>query len=70
MTPSSVPPPGDQKASSSVSPSTVHPSRSYDPDLLRATEFPWTTDTIYLNNASIGPLPERTRLVLDEFNRG
>ena len=39
-------------------------------DLLRSTEFPWTSDTIYLNNASIGPLPERTRLVLDEFNRG
>ncbi len=35
---------------------------------LRATEFPWTDGTIYLNNASIGPLPERTRLVLDEFN--
>jgi hypothetical protein len=42
----------------------------YDVDLLRATEFPWTSDTIYLNHASIGPLPERTRLVLEEFNRG
>lgn len=45
-------------------------ARGYDVDLLRATEFPWTADTIYLNNASIGPLPERTRLVLDQFNRG
>ena len=36
---------------------------------LRLQEFPWTADTIYLNNASIGPLPERTRLVLEEFNR-
>lgn len=36
---------------------------------LRREEFPWTADTIYLNNASIGPLPERTRLVLEEFNR-
>jgi cysteine desulfurase / selenocysteine lyase len=36
---------------------------------LRATEFPWTDGTVYLNHASIGPLPERTRLVLDEFNR-
>ena len=36
---------------------------------LRASEFPWTGETIYLNNASIGPLPERTRLVLEEFNR-
>jgi selenocysteine lyase/cysteine desulfurase len=39
-------------------------------DLLRSTEFPWTSDTTYLNNASIGPLPECTRLVLEEFNRG
>jgi selenocysteine lyase/cysteine desulfurase len=38
-------------------------------NLLRSTEFPWTTDTIYLNNASIGPLPERTRLELERFNR-
>jgi len=36
---------------------------------IRHTEFPWTADTIYLNNASVGPLPERTRRVLDEFNR-
>ena len=40
-----------------------------DVPALRAREFPWTADTIYLNNASIGPLPERTRLVLEEFNR-
>jgi selenocysteine lyase/cysteine desulfurase len=36
---------------------------------LRAREFPWTADTIYLNNASIGPLPERTRRELESFNR-
>lgn len=36
---------------------------------LRRDEFPWTAETIYLNNASIGPLPERTRLALDAFNR-
>lgn len=35
---------------------------------LRRTEFPWTSDTTYLNNASVGPLPERTRLVLEAFN--
>jgi selenocysteine lyase/cysteine desulfurase len=35
---------------------------------LRDTEFPWTADTVYLNNASIGPIPERTRRVLDAFN--
>ena len=42
----------------------------YDVGVLRSTEFPWTSDTIYLNNASIGPLPERTRLALERFNRG
>ena len=35
---------------------------------LRAAEFPWTADTVYLNNASIGPIPERTRRAIDEFN--
>ncbi len=34
---------------------------------LRAAEFPWTADTVYLNNASTGPIPERTRRALDEF---
>jgi len=34
---------------------------------LRAAEFPWTADTVYLNNASIGPIPERTRRALDAF---
>jgi cysteine desulfurase / selenocysteine lyase len=45
-------------------------SPGYDVAALRAAEFPWTSGTIYLNNASIGPLPERTRLALDQFNRG
>jgi selenocysteine lyase/cysteine desulfurase len=35
---------------------------------LRNQEFPWTAATTYLNNASIGPLPERTRLALEAFN--
>jgi selenocysteine lyase/cysteine desulfurase len=51
------------------SPFALRASRSYDVAALRAAEFPWTTSTIYLNHASIGPLPERTRRVLDEFNR-
>ncbi len=34
---------------------------------LRAAEFPWTADTVYLNNASTGPIPERSRRALDEF---
>ncbi len=49
--------------------SDTGPAGRYDVNLLRSTEFPWTTDTIYLNNASIGPLPERTRLELERFNR-
>ena len=52
----------------SLSPLTSHPSPGTISHL-RAQEFPWTADTIYLNNASVGPLPERTRKVLDEFNR-
>ena len=44
-------------------------SAGYDVDVLRGAEFPWTSDTVYLNNASIGPLPERTRLTLEQFNR-
>jgi selenocysteine lyase/cysteine desulfurase len=52
-----------------LSPLTSHLSRIRHFAELRRTEFPWTSDTTYLNNASIGPLPERTRLVLEEFNR-
>ena len=33
---------------------------------LRGVEFPWTGETTYLNNASTGPIPERTRRVLEE----
>lgn len=36
---------------------------------LRAAEFPWTADAVYLNSASIGPIPERARRAIDEFNR-
>lgn len=28
---------------------------------IRAREFPWTADHVYFNNASVGPLPERTQ---------
>jgi selenocysteine lyase/cysteine desulfurase len=41
----------------------------YDVGVLRGAEFPWTSDTVYLNHASIGPLPERTRLTLERFNQ-
>jgi selenocysteine lyase/cysteine desulfurase len=47
--------------------STLSPG--YDLAHLRQTEFPWTAGTVYLNHASVGPLPERTRTVLDAFNR-
>jgi cysteine desulfurase/selenocysteine lyase len=50
------------------SPLTAYRSPSYDLASLRAAEFPWTSTTTYLNNASVGPLPERTRLVLEAFN--
>ncbi len=35
---------------------------------LRNREFPWTGATTYLNAASVGPLPERTRLAIEAFN--
>lgn len=35
---------------------------------LRDREFPWTGATTYLNNAAVGPIPERTRLALEAFN--
>ena len=42
-----------------------------DLDALRKEEFPWahSGETIYLNNASTGPLPQRTVSVLDEWTR-
>ena len=42
---------------------------SLDSAALRRDEFPWADQTVYLNHASVGPLPERTRRALDEFNR-
>src|SRR3954447_11994537 len=44
-------------------------SPGYDLELLREQEFPWAGETIYLNHASVGPLPERTRLAVEAFNR-
>jgi selenocysteine lyase/cysteine desulfurase len=35
---------------------------------LRNREFPWTAATTYLAAASVGPLPERTRLAIEAFN--
>jgi cysteine desulfurase / selenocysteine lyase len=38
---------------------------------LRASEFPWaeSSDVVYLNSASTGPLPERTAVAVDRFTR-
>jgi selenocysteine lyase/cysteine desulfurase len=40
---------------------------AYDLAGLRAEEFPWSEGTIYLDHASIGPLPERTRRAGEAF---
>ena len=34
---------------------------------LLAAEFPWTSEAVYLNAASIGPLPARTRRAVEEY---
>ena len=34
---------------------------------LRTREFPWTAETIYMDSASTGPIPERTRKRLEDF---
>jgi cysteine desulfurase/selenocysteine lyase len=42
---------------------------AYDIAALRREEFPWSDGAIYLDHASIGPLPERTRRAVDRMNR-
>lgn len=62
---------GGTAGAGSAIPLTSHRSpltgRPFSPLALRASEFPWTSDVIYLNAAGIGPLPERTRRVIEEF---
>lgn len=41
---------------------------SYDVQALRREEFPWADQRIYLNHASLGPLPARTLKAIDAFN--
>jgi cysteine desulfurase/selenocysteine lyase len=36
---------------------------------LREAEFPWTADHIYLNHASVGPIPARTQRAIDAVER-
>jgi cysteine desulfurase / selenocysteine lyase len=52
-----------------ASPQSPPVSGSLDSAALRRDDFPWAEQTVYLNHASIGPLPERTRRALDAFNR-
>lgn len=40
-----------------------------DLDAVRREEFPWSSQTIYLNHASTGPLPARTVRAIEDFNR-
>ena len=41
---------------------------TYDVAALRREEFPWTDDRIYLDHASLGPLPARTLRAVTAFN--
>lgn len=42
---------------------------AYDVAALRRDEFPWADETLYLNHAGIGPIPERVRRGLEDYNR-
>ncbi len=52
-----------------VSPERIAPEAGYDVEALRREEFPWADQTIYLNHASTGPLPERVRISLEQYGR-
>lgn len=41
---------------------------TYDVDKLRRDEFPWADQRIYLDHASLGPLPARTLTAITAFN--
>ena len=41
----------------------------YDVAALRRAEFPWAANTIYLNHAGIGPIPERARRAIEAYTR-
>ena len=42
---------------------------AYDVTALRDVEFPWAGRRVYLNHASTGPLPARSLIAVEEFNR-
>jgi selenocysteine lyase/cysteine desulfurase len=41
---------------------------AYDVEALRREEFPWADRKVYLNHASLGPLPARTLRAINDFN--
>lgn len=41
---------------------------TYDVEALRREEFPWADHRIYLDHASLGPLPARSLRAINEFN--
>jgi cysteine desulfurase/selenocysteine lyase len=41
---------------------------TYDVNALRREEFPWADRRIYLNHASLGPLPARSLKAINDFN--
>lgn len=47
----------------------IRPAAAFDVDALRAEEFPLLGEGVYLNAASVGPLPERARRALAEHSR-
>src|SRR5512140_742192 len=51
-----------------TSPTAAGTPASYDVRALREIEFPWADGTTWLDHASIGPLPERTRRAADQMN--
>lgn len=48
-------------------PLSARPDACYDVASLREAEFPWAVGRSYLNHASTGPIPERTRQALRAF---
>lgn len=49
--------------------SAVAADPGYDLAELRRGEFPWCATATYLDHASIGPIPERTRQAVEAMNR-
>ena len=60
---SRVPPPSGEAGRAAGS------GPAYDLAALRKDEFPWCDSATYLDHASIGPVPERTRLAVEAMNR-